>query len=290
MANRKGGLGKGLDALFDEPEIAEVVQKEDGSEAGVSEIELNQIEANPYQPRKTFDQEALNELAESIKQDGIVQPIIVREHAGTYQIVSGERRYRASKIANLETVPAIVRNLSDNSMAEIAIIENLQREDLNAIEEAQGISSYMTQLNLTQEMAAEKLGKSRSAIANLLRLLTLPESVTRLIVESKISMGHARALLSLDSQKDMGDLANRIVDQELSVRQVEAIVKNKNQPKVEKPIKKTNEPSIFAQEIINQLEEKFATKVNLGKKKIEIDFANDDDLSRILDILGIDIN
>ncbi|MDR2660523.1 MAG: ParB/RepB/Spo0J family partition protein [Lactobacillaceae bacterium] len=291
---KRRGLGKGLDALFDEPKtIKEIIQKEDSSNANILEIKIDQIQANPYQPRKIFDDKALNELSQSIKQDGVIQPIIVRSNGKKFQIVSGERRFRASQLANLKEIPAIIRDLTDHSMMEIAIIENLQREDLNAIEEAQGINSYIKTLNLTQEQAAEKLGKSRASITNLLRLLNLPPEVQELVIEQKISMGHARALLSLTSQKDINDLAKKIVQNGYSVRQVEELVQNnkqdsKNLSSFNSKLKKPK--NIFIQEAIDQLEDKLATKVDIKGKAITINYHDQNDLNRLLDILGVDLS
>lgn len=289
--SRKRGLGKGLDALFDTPTpVAKIVEKNDSSKASETTINISSLEVNPYQPRKTFDKDALNDLANSIKENGVVQPLLVRKSGKKYQIIAGERRFRAAKLAGITKVPVIARELNDAAMMEIAIIENLQREDLNAIEEANGINSYMKELKLTQDQAAKKLGKSRSAIANLLRLLNLPSGVQQMIVEGKISMGHARALLSVESPKSMELLAKRIVSEGLSVRQVEQITSNTTNSVPTKTVKKTQVNNEYVREVIDQLEDKFATKVVLKKKKLEINFHNDDDLNRILDILGINLD
>jgi ParB family chromosome partitioning protein len=288
---KKRGLGKGLDALFDEPKpVQEIVERDDSSKNGITEIKLSLLEPNPYQPRKTFDKSALDELANSIKENGVIQPLIVRKNGKKYQIVAGERRFRASTIAGLQVVPVIIKTLTDHSMMEIAIVENLQREDLNPIEEAQGINSYMKELGYTQEQTSEKLGKSRSAIANLLRLLNLPASVQKLVSENKLTMGHARTLLGFDSQHDMENLAKRIVAEGLSVRQVEEIVSGNKTSEKHAVSKSTKTQNQYVSEVVEKLEDKYATRVILKKKKIEINFTNEEDLNRILDVLGISLD
>ncbi|MGL2215872.1 ParB/RepB/Spo0J family partition protein, partial [Oenococcus oeni] len=256
----------------------------------VSTISLSSLKVNPYQPRKTFDEASLSELAESLKQSGVIQPLIVRAHGKNYQIVAGERRFRAAKLAKLTEVPVIVKDLSDSAMMELAIIENLQREDLNPIEEAQGINSYMKELALTQAQVAEKLGKSRAGVANTLRLLNLPTEVQQLMIDGKLSMGHARALLGLDSQPDMLLLAHRIVKEGLSVRQVEELVRKSANPEKKSSNQGSKSTNIYAEEVEHQLEDKFSTKVSLSKKKIEINFANEDELDRILTLLGVNLD
>ncbi|MDN6968395.1 ParB/RepB/Spo0J family partition protein [Oenococcus sp. UCMA 17063] len=295
MANKRG-LGRGIDALFSDEEdkkeaqVVEKVAKKQNDGNSVSTISLSSLKVNPYQPRKTFDEASLSELAESLKQSGVIQPLIVRTHGKSYQIVAGERRFRAAKLANLTEVPVIVKDLSDSAMMELAIIENLQREDLNPIEEAQGISSYMKELALTQVQVAEKLGKSRAAVANTLRLLNLPAEVQQLIVDGKLSMGHARTLLGLDSQPDMLLLAQRIVKEGLSVRQVEELVRKSANPEKKSSNQSKQVTNIYAEEVEHQLEDKFSTKVSLSKKKIEINFANEDELDRILTLLGVSLD
>ncbi len=229
-------------------------------------------------------------MAESLKQSGVIQPLIVRAHGKNYQIVAGERRFRAAKLAKLTEVPVIVKDLSDSAMMELAIIENLQREDLNPIEEAQGINSYMKELALTQAQVAEKLGKSRAGVANTLRLLNLPTEVQQLMIDGKLSMGHARALLGLDSQPDMLLLAHRIVKEGLSVRQVEELVRKSANPEKKSSNQGRKSTNIYAEEVEHQLEDKFSTKVSLSKKKIEINFANEDELDRILTLLGVNLD
>lgn len=293
MTNKRG-LGRGIDALFSDEDdkktlqaVNQVTQK-DHAAAPLLQVKLSLLQANPYQPRKTFDQTTLAELADSLKQTGLIEPLIVRKHGSNYQIIAGERRFRAAKLAGLTQVPAIEKTLSDSAMIELAIIENLQRENLNPIEEAQGINSYMKELGLTQAQVAEKLGKSRAAIANTLRLLNLPAAVQKLIIAGKLSMGHARALLGLDTAAEMIDLSNRIISQGLSVRQVEELVRGQNRKQTLPNPKKHSESNMYAQEIERRLEDKFATKVSLSTKKLEISFADQDELNRILELLGVD--
>ncbi|MFT8323970.1 ParB/RepB/Spo0J family partition protein [Oenococcus sicerae] len=294
MANKRG-LGRGMDALFSdeadkkEAQVVDKVADKKDQDNVVLKIAITSLEANPFQPRKTFDQVALSELADSLKETGLIQPIVVRKHGAKYQIVAGERRFRAARSAELTQVPVIVKSLSDNAMMALSIIENLQREDLNPIEEAQGINAYMKRLTLTQAQAAEKLGKSRAAIANTLRLLNLPAQVQQLIIEGQLSMGHARALLGLDAQSDMLLLADKAIKQQLSVRQIEDIVRHTASSKQKTNAKKPSN-SIYIQAIEQQLEDKFSTKISLSKKKLEINFANEDELNRILDLLGVDLN
>lgn len=244
MANKRG-LGRGMDALFSdeadkkEAQVVDKVADKKDQDNVVLKIAITSLEANPFQPRKTFDQVALSELADSLKETGLIQPIVVRKHGAKYQIVAGERRFRAARSAELTQVPVIVKSLSDNAMMALSIIENLQREDLNPIEEAQGINAYMKRLTLTQAQAAEKLGKSRAAIANTLRLLNLPAQVQQLIIEGQLSMGHARALLGLDAQSDMLLLADKAIKQQLSVRQIEDIVRHTASSKQKTNAKKT---------------------------------------------------
>lgn len=288
------GLGRGMSALFSGPlEDFEVVKENET----VEEIELSQIRPNPYQPRKVFDETALNELAESIKQTGVFQPIILRQSAiKGYEIVAGERRVRASKLAGKTTIPAIVRQLDEQLMIEIAIVENLQRENLNALEEAQAYQNLMTKLNLTQAQVAEKLGKSRPYIANYIRLLSLPSGVKALLDNNALSMGQARTLLSLTHADDMVALAKRAVKEQLTVRQLEDIVAKMLQPEIKVPKRKRKvlKPTYIA-ESEEKLTDKFGTSCHIVDKgndrgKIEIEYLSQGDLGRILDILDIRID
>jgi len=281
MLNKKGGLGKGLDALFTDNTIDEI---ENG---GAVEIRLTEIEPDRNQPRKVFDEEALAQLSESILQNGLIQPLLVRPiEGGGYQLVAGERRWRASRMAGLTKVPVIVKNLTDEEAMTIALIENLQREDLNAIEEAKGIQRLIKELGLTQEEAAVKLQKSRPAIANSLRLLALPDEVLNLISKDLISAGHARALLSLEKKTMMCELAARIVRDDLSVRQTEEIVKTfREKPKKKTPSKRNK----FFDEVELALEKTLGRKVKVKNRSaqkgtIEIEFFSAEDLQKLVKV------
>ena len=275
------GLGKGINALFSNMEASQ--------EETVQEINLNDIRPNPYQPRKTFEQVAINELKESILQHGILQPIVIRKSIKGFEIVVGERRFRAAREAKLTTIPAVVRNLTEQQMMELALLENLQREDLTPIEEAQAYQTLMNQLDFTQEALAKRLGKSRPHIANHVRLLTLPSSIQQLISEGKLSMGHGRTLLGLKKKDTVNPLAEKVVREQLNVRQVELIVQqlNNNVPRETK--KQKPEKDIFIKERETFLQEYFGTSVSIRKQKekgkIEIEFFSQDDLDRILELL-----
>jgi len=289
MAKATRGLGRGLDSLF------QIEQIEAADHSGsVIEIKLEDLRPNPYQPRKVFKQEALIELSQSIEQNGIIQPIIVRESSiKGYEIIAGERRYRAAKLAKLETVPAVVRQFDDQQMMEVALLENLQREDLSPIEEAEAYHNIMTKLNYTQEMIAERMGKSRSHIANYLRLLTLPQELQNQVSEGNISFGHAKVLLGVKDIKLVAKLAKKIVSDGLSVRDLEILVKQQGTvtskaPK-KKPAKKSPHAERYIKEQTAMLREKFGTKaaihVTEEKGSIEIDFLSLEDLERILEII-----
>lgn len=286
------GLGRGIDALFqDFASLEDVdVQKEE-----VLEIPLNELRPNPYQPRKTFDEASLQELANSIQQSGVFQPIIVRKSAVKgYEIIAGERRFRASKLAEKETIPAIVREFDEEAMMQIAVLENLQREDLNPLEEAEAYDMLMKNLKLTQVEVAERLGKSRPYIANYLRLLTLPSLVKEMVQKETLSMGQARTLLGLKDKAMILKLANQAVKENLTVRQLEQMVTelNENQgKKAAKKEKKALEKPYYIRESEDRLMDKFGTTVLIqekeGKGKIEIEYLSQSDLTRILDILEI---
>lgn len=276
MAKKLGGLGKGLNAIFMENE------SEDSNKSVT--LKIAELEPNHNQPRKDFDEKALIELAESIKQHGLIQPILVRPIiGGGYQIVAGERRYRASRMAGLTEVPVTIRELTEEETMEIALIENLQRENLNPLEEALGYQSLMEEYDLSQEQVAAAVGKSRPAIANTLRLLNLPKPVTELIKEGKISAGHGRALLAIDSDEEKIRIANDIVSQDLSVRQVEKLTKKKSIEKEDKP-----EPVIPYFKMVEQtLSENIGKKVKVMSKKgkkggiLQIEFYSDEDLKEL---------
>lgn len=291
MSKTNKGLGRGIDALFkDFSDIEEVDQKKDV----VVDILLTDLRPNPYQPRKTFDESSLKELSESIKQSGVFQPIIVRKSLiKGYEIIAGERRFRASKLAGKKNIPAIVREFDEARMMQIAVLENLQREDLNPLEEAQAYEMLMKNLKLTQVEIAEQLGKSRPYIANYLRLLTLPPIVKNLVQKDQLSMGQARTLLGLKNEKDIICLANRILKEGLTVRQLEQIVSEMNDNVVSsnKTSRKENYKSYYIKESEDRLTDKFGTSVAIqeknGKGKIQIEYVSKKDLTRILDILEI---
>lgn len=291
MANKKSkGLGRGIDAFFgDIPELNEV----DTQDERVELIPLDDIRPNPYQPRRTFDTKALEELASSIKESGVLQPIILRKSTVKgYEIIAGERRYRASKLAGNATIPAIVRELNEEKMMEVAVLENLQREDLTSLEEAEAYEMLMKRLNLTQEEVAKRLGKSRPYIANYLRILGLPAEVKKLLHTNKLSMGQARTLLSLKNKDKLAELAEKTAEEGLTVRQLEQLVNQMNDTqKAPKKSVKTEEKPYYVRESEERLMDKFGTSVVIRNKKnkgkIEIEYVSEEDLTRILDILDI---
>lgn len=287
MKNKGKSLGKGIDALFQELEEVDVKKEE------VVELSLNELRPNPYQPRKTFDEASLQELANSIERSGVFQPIIVRRSVVKgYEIIAGERRFRASKLAKKETIPAIIREFDEESMMQVAVMENLQREDLNPLEEAEAYKMLMDNLKLTQAEVAERLGKSRSYVANYLRLLSLPKLVKEMVEEERLSMGQARTLLGLKNKEQILKLANRCVKESLTVRQLEQMVTamNENKPKKKVP-RVIKEKPYYLRESEDRLMDKFGTSVSIrekkGKGKIEIEYLSQSDLTRILDILEI---
>ncbi|MDT9605648.1 ParB/RepB/Spo0J family partition protein [Lactobacillus johnsonii] len=284
---KKRGLGRGLEALFDEtPQVQETEE--------ITEISLDEIRPNPYQPRKTFDNKSLKELSESIKENGVFQPIIIRKSVNGYEIIAGERRFRASKLAKKKTIPAIIRDFDEAQMMEVAVLENLQREDLTPLEEAQAYEMLQKNLGLTQAEVSKRLGKSRPYIANYLRLLTLPQKTKRLLQRGELSMGQARTLLGLKDKDSIDDLARKVVKNGITVRQLESLVAKLNE-KEKKPKKKSIKKSAFIRASESQLTDKFGTSVNIteGKKgngHLAIDFASTDELNRILDLLGINLD
>ena len=289
----KKGLGKGLNALlsiYDEEEQDENVSRETKSVSnGIEGVDISLIYANPNQPRKTFDETALKELAMSIKTHGIIQPIVLnRAEDGKYMIIAGERRWRAAKMAGLEQVPAFIRNYTPKQIKEISIIENLQREDLNPIEAARAIKQLMDEYDLTQEAVADRIGKSRPAIANTLRLLNLPMDVIELIEKNKLSAGHARCLVSLSSPIEQTKAAQAAVAKKLSVREMEKLVKNLLNPAKERP---KAEQSLELRGMIEEMQRTFATKVsaigNDNKGRIYIDYYSKDDLDRIAELIQL---
>lgn len=289
METKKRALGRGLEELFNSENLdidqLEKTIYEMTPTNEVVEIPLDELRVNPYQPRKIFDEDALNELAESIKNHGVFQPIIVKKSIKGYEIIAGERRVRASKKAGLTGVPAIVRDFTDEEMMEIALLENLQRENLTAIEEAEAYKKLIDNLNLTQDELAKKVGKSRSHITNILGLLRLPNDIKEMINNSQISMGHARILSKLDDDNQIKEVANKIINNNLSVRDTEKLTSTTNYTKINKINKKpVNNDYKYVEDI---LRDKLDTKIKINDKKIEIYFTNVADLNRILEVLDI---
>lgn len=291
MEQKKKALGRGLEQLFNNEGIdfdsfeENIIKSSKPSD--VVEISLDEIRSNPYQPRKTFNQEALDELAESIKNYGVFQPIIVKKSIKGYDIVAGERRVKASLLAGQKTIPAIIRDFSDDEMREIALLENLQRENLTAIELAWAYKGIIDSLHIRQEDLAAKIGKSRSHVTNTLGLLRLPENVQNMILENKISMGHARVLSKLDNNEEISKIAQKVVDENISVRDLEEISADEHLEK-KVPIKRVEHENKYNY-IENELRDVLGTKVKVNNGKMEIFFDSESDLIRILDIMDIEI-
>lgn len=291
MNDKRKALGRGLEQLFNDEglnfdTIENSIIEEAKTNDQIVEIDLSELRANPYQPRKNFDEEALNELASSIKEHGVFQPIIVKKSIKGYEIIAGERRFRASKLAGMQTIPAIVKDFSDEEMMQIALLENLQRENLTSIEEAEAYKSIIESMNITQDELAKKVGKSRSHVTNILGLLKLPASVQDMVLYNKLSMGHARVLSKLDNPKTIEDLAQRVITEDLSVRKLESLVYD-NEEKEVKTKKSSNNEYKYMEDF---LKEKLGTNVKINNNKISIKFSNVQDLNRILEIMNIDIN
>ena len=292
----KRGLGKGLDSLIPTNVMMESEVKhatvstassaEEGKD-GTLMVKLSKVEPNREQPRKNFDEDSLQELAESLKQFGMLQPILVQNRGDYYEIIAGERRWRAAKIAGLKEVPVIVRELTDQEIVEISLIENIQREDLNPIEEAQAYKRLLTEFHLKQDEVAERVSKSRTAVTNSMRLLKLCDEVQKMVVDDMISTGHARALISIEDPEEQYLIAQKIFDEKLSVREVEKLVKDLHKPP--KPPKEENKTlQAIYQEISERLKQSLSTKVSVsanqnGAGKIEIEFYNHEDLERLLE-------
>lgn len=262
-------------------------EKEKGPE---TLVKITMVEPNREQPRKTFDEESLNELAESIKQFGLLQPILVQDRKDYYEIIAGERRWRAAKIAGLKEVPVIIKNLTEQEIVEISLIENIQRENLNPIEEALAYKKLLNEFHLKQEEVAERVSKSRTAVTNSMRLLKLAEEVQKMVVKEEITTGHARALLGIEDEEQQISTAKKIVDEKLSVRDIEKLVKNMNKPAKEKKSSEQKNRDFIYQDIEEKLKLSLGTKVSIAAKengsgKIEIEFYSGDDLERLLDIL-----
>lgn len=291
------GLGKGLDSLIPDT-IGQAKNKKEGSPAAENQpsgekgtmVKITMVEPNREQPRKNFDEDSLQELADSIKQFGLLQPILVQDRKDHYEIIAGERRWRASRMAGLQEVPVIIRNYTEQEIVEISLIENIQREDLNPIEEAQAYKRLLTEFNLKQDEVAERVSKSRAAVTNSIRLLKLSDEVQQMVIDDMISTGHARALLAIDDPEEQYNLAQKIFDEKLSVRDVEKLMKNLHKTaKVKKPDDETMQ-AIY-QDIEEKLKRRLSTKVTVtpkgeGAGKIEIEFYNHDDLDRLIDLMG----
>ena len=292
----KRGLGKGLDSLIPtnvmmESEVkhatVSTASSPEEEKDGTLMVKLSKVEPNREQPRKNFDEDSLQELAESLKQFGMLQPILVQNRGDYYEIIAGERRWRAAKIAGLKEVPVIVRELTDQEIVEISLIENIQREDLNPIEEAQAYKRLLTEFHLKQDEVAERVSKSRTAVTNSMRLLKLCDEVQKMVVDDMISTGYARALISIEDPEEQYLIAQKIFDEKLSVREVEKLVKDLHKPP--KPPKEENKTlQAIYQEISERLKQSLSTKVSVSAKqngagKIEIEFYNHEDLERLLE-------
>lgn len=291
MAVRKSGLGKGLDSLIPEANIKkEAVKKEENT--GDVKIKITKIEPNREQPRKNFEEDSLLELSESIKQFGVIQPLIVQEKNGLYEIIAGERRWRAAKLAGLKEVPVIIKKYSEQEIVEISLIENIQRENLNPIEEALAYKKLLTEFNLKQDEIAERVSKSRTAVTNSMRLLKLDERVQQMVIDDKISTGHARALISIEDNELQYNIANRIFDEKLSVRDIEKIVKkllSEDKDEIKEKVSETDNTFIY-KNIEDRITSIVGTKVTVNNKKnnkgkIEIEYYSADELERIFELL-----
>ena len=281
-------LGKGLNSIFgqDVSKVLEDIQNGDvkTEKQEQTKINIDQIRPNPYQPRKVFDDTALQELSQSIKQHGVFTPILVKKSIQGYDLIAGERRLRASKLAGMSDIPAIIVDLNDQEMMEIALLENIQRENLNGIEEDKAYEQLIQRLNYTQEQLANRVGKSREHITNTLRLLKLPEDVQEYVVQKKLSMGHVRALIGLKDENMIRKIAKQAIDQGLSVRKIEQLVKDLQHKK--EPEKQVEE-NIFIKEAKNKLEEYFQTSVKVSEHSISIHYENEEDMNRILELLNL---
>ena len=291
MAVNKRGLGKGLDTMIPPVKNEKKSEKGDLAKGPETLVNITKGEPNREQPRKNFDEDALLELSESIKQYGLLQPILVQDRKDYYEIIAGERRWRAAKLAGLKQVPVIIKNLTDQEIVEISLIENIQRENLNPIEEAQAYKRLLNEFHLKQDEVAERVSKSRTAVTNSMRLLKLSDDVQRMVIDEMITTGHARALLGVEDPAEQYNLAQRIFDEKLSVREVEKIVKNMGKPvksKKEKVVDKSMQ--VIYDDISEKLKTQLGTKVNIvpkkdGSGKIEIEFYSHDELDRILDLM-----
>lgn len=285
MKKNTGGLGKGLDAIFGSS-VADVLDdiQHGNVEFGSNKTELpvHLIKPNPYQPRIQFNDDKIYELAQSIAQHGVFTPILVKKNVNGYELIAGERRLRAVKMNKMDTIPAIIVDFDDQQMMEIALLENIQRENLNAIEEAKAYAKMVERLGYTQEDLAKRIGKSRAHVANLLRLLKLPAMLQQMVIDNELSMGHVRALITIENTDDMVFLAKKAIQEGLSVRKVEALAKVLTQPTIEKAPKIGNDYSFVQQRLLD----KFQTPVKIDQKHITITYNGNDDLNRILELIG----
>ena len=297
MAGKKKGLGKGLDSLIPDNRSSKASEKPEKKEpshveemkTGEQMMKINMVEPNREQPRRNFEEDALLELADSIKQFGVLQPLIVRKRNDYYEIIAGERRWRAAKIAGIKEVPVIIKDYNEQEVVEIALIENIQRENLNPIEEAMAFKKLLEEYHLKQDEVAERVSKSRTAVTNSMRLLKLNEKVQQMIIDDMISTGHARALLAIDDLEQQYILANKIFDEKLSVRETEKLIKELKNPKKAKEKKKVENSFIYT-DLEDKMKEVFGTKVHVavkgkGKGKIEIEYYSDDELERMFDMI-----
>lgn len=297
MVVKSKGLGRGLDTLIPEKKSIKSSQKSETSKSAEKQepqngelmMKINMVEPNRDQPRKNFEEDALLELADSIKQMGVLQPLLVRKRNDYYEIIAGERRWRAAKIAGLKEVPVIIKDYTEQEIVEIGLIENIQRENLNPIEEAMAYKKLLEEFHLKQDEVAERVSKSRTAVTNSMRLLKLNEKVQQMIIDDMITTGHARALLAIDDQEQQYILANKIFDEKLSVRETEKLIKDIKNPKKPK-IKKHVENAFLYDDLANKMKEVMGTKVNIstkgnGKGKIEIEYYSDKELERMFDMI-----
>ena len=293
METKRKALGTGLEQLFNNQNInfadleKEIV--DNAKDSDIKMIKISEIRPNPYQPRKRFNEEKLQELADSIKEHGLFQPIIVKKSIKGYELVAGERRTRASQMAGFTEIPAIVKDFSDKEMMEVALLENIQREDLNPIEEAEAYSKIIETSNITQEELAKRVSKSRSYITNVLGLVSLPEEIKQMVIDKKLSMAHAKILSKLGDDEYAIALAQRIVNEEMSIRTLESIVKGNDVPKKHKIVRSVPLNRTYAL-FESAMREKIGTRVTISSKKITIPFDSDEDLTRVLEIIGIDMD
>ena len=294
MAVKRKGLGKGLDSLIPENKSVKSAVKpekaEESVKTGEQMLKINQVEPNREQPRKYFEEDALLELADSIKQYGVLQPLLVRKRKDYYEIIAGERRWRAAKIAGVKEVPVIIKEYTEQQAVEIALIENIQRENLNPIEEAMAFKKLLTEFNLKQDEVAERVSKSRTAVTNSMRLLKLGEKVQQMIIDDMITTGHARALLAIDDEEQQYLLATKIFDEKLSVRETEKLIKSLKNPKKQVKVVKTVENAFVYDDLAEKMKRVLGTKVSIspkgnGKGKIEIEYYSDDELERMFEMI-----